>query len=490
VKYLFAGLKALTLVVFITCAAGGARAATWTVTKTQDTNDGVCSADCSLREAVDVANSGDTIVFSTLFNSPQTLTLTNGVIGLNKDLTIDGPGADLLTIDANNGVPFHNVFFIESWATATLREMTLTNSGVNMFSSIGNTGTVTVEQCSLSGNLSAAGILNLGTATIDSSTISENNGANSGGIENYGVLTLTNSTVSNNHADFIFTGGSGGIYSDGDSLTITNSTVSGNLKSGANDNGGGIWTNNQTTITASTIANNEVTLSGANNASGVFAEAPAIVTVRNTIIAANVNNSTMPDVLRGSPAAGFISGGFNLIGNIGTYVSAFINLGDQTGTGAAPRDPLIDPLGDYGGMTETHRLQASSTAIDKGYSFGLTTDQRGFVRPYDKSNYSNATGGDGSDIGAYELHFTVTMVGIVFDPSGHILRNIRVLIRLPGTREKRAVKTDKFGVYRFNNVARNRTYQISPTHRVYNFMPQTVTVTEENITNLNFTALP
>jgi len=39
-------------------------------------------------------------------------------------------------------------------------------------------------------------------------------------------------------------------------------------------------------------------------------------------------------------------------------------------------------------------------------------------------------------------------------------------------------------------VARNRTYQISPTHRVYNFMPQTVTVTEENITNLNFTALP
>jgi len=30
----------------------GALAATWTVTKTADTNDGVCDADCSLREAV------------------------------------------------------------------------------------------------------------------------------------------------------------------------------------------------------------------------------------------------------------------------------------------------------------------------------------------------------------------------------------------------------------------------------------------------------
>jgi CSLREA domain-containing protein len=327
-KYLFAGLKLWALVVFLMFAAGGAQATVWVVTKTQDTDDGVCDADCSLREAVDVAISGDTIWFSSLFTSPQTLTLTNGVIGLNEDLTIDGPGADLLTIDGNNGAPFQHVFFIESWATATLSEMTLTNSGVNMFSSIGNTGTLTVERCSLSGNLSAAAILNLGTATIDSTTVSENNGVNGGGIENYGVLTLTNSTVSNNHADFIFQGGSGGIYSEGESLTITNSTISGNLKSGANDNGGGIWTNNQTTITASTIANNEVTLAGFSNASGVFAEGPAIVTVRNTIIAANVNKPVVGYV------AGFTAPEGKTMGHAGAIVSG------SSGTAAAKKEAL------------------------------------------------------------------------------------------------------------------------------------------------------
>lgn len=41
---------------------------TLTVTKTADTNDGVCDADCSLREAVAAASAGDAINFSSLFN--------------------------------------------------------------------------------------------------------------------------------------------------------------------------------------------------------------------------------------------------------------------------------------------------------------------------------------------------------------------------------------------------------------------------------------
>ncbi len=44
-----------------------------------------------------------------------------------------------------------------------------------------------------------------------------------------------------------------------------------------------------------------------------------------------------------------------------------------------------------------------SPAIDKGKSFGVTTDQRGVGRPYDFSSITNATGGDGSDIGAVEF---------------------------------------------------------------------------------------
>ena len=38
-----------------------AQAATLTVTKTADTNDSICDADCSLREAISTAISGDTI---------------------------------------------------------------------------------------------------------------------------------------------------------------------------------------------------------------------------------------------------------------------------------------------------------------------------------------------------------------------------------------------------------------------------------------------
>ncbi len=55
--------------------------------------------------------------------------------------------------------------------------------------------------------------------------------------------------------------------------------------------------------------------------------------------------------------------------------------------------------------------------------------------------------------------------------------------------ERRAVKTDRFGVYRFSNVARNRIYQLSVTYRQYEFTPRLIMVREENINNFNFTAL-
>jgi hypothetical protein len=48
-------------------------------------------------------------------------------------------------------------------------------------------------------------------------------------------------------------------------------------------------------------------------------------------------------------------------------------------------------------------LRAGSPAIDKGKNFGLAADQRGAPRPYDFPSIINAGGGDGSDIGAFEL---------------------------------------------------------------------------------------
>jgi hypothetical protein len=75
---------------------------TLTVSNTNDNGGG------SLRAAVDQANSdhgGDTIVFSSLFNTPQTITLTSGQLELNGTAgttMIQGPGANLLSVSANN----------------------------------------------------------------------------------------------------------------------------------------------------------------------------------------------------------------------------------------------------------------------------------------------------------------------------------------------------------------------------------------------------
>src|SRR5689334_14925132 len=91
------------LLAFILCGfAATASAATLVVTKTDDTNDGVCDTDCSLREAVVVAAADDTVVFSSLFNTPQTVTLTLGQLAIIRNLTINGPGPDILTISGNS----------------------------------------------------------------------------------------------------------------------------------------------------------------------------------------------------------------------------------------------------------------------------------------------------------------------------------------------------------------------------------------------------
>lgn len=83
-------------------------AATLTVTTTADTDNRVCGASCSLREAITVANAGDTITFAAALVG-QTITLTLGELVIDKDLTISGPGVNQLTISGNS---VSRIFFI------------------------------------------------------------------------------------------------------------------------------------------------------------------------------------------------------------------------------------------------------------------------------------------------------------------------------------------------------------------------------------------
>ncbi len=387
--------RRLMMMVMMLGLLGGAmtaQAATLTVTNTTDTNDGVCdAADCSLREAIAAAVSGDTVVFAApLFDTPQIINI-NGQLDINKDLTITGKGANLLTIrNVAAASPTSRVFLISNTAcTVELSGMTITGGDVNGV------------------NGSGGGIDNFGTLTLSFVHVTGNTSSFAGGgIENgYGaqatngnaILNVNHSTISGNIA--YSSGTSGGIDNVG-ILRVTNSTFSGNYCGGANYCGGGIWTgfaSGNATITNSTITDNEAP--GANSASGVLLWGGTL-TVRNTIIAANRNNSTTPDF--DISFGEFTSQGYNLIGNRG--VTDFNQTGDQAGTSGAGNqlDPRLLPLALNGATTPTHALQSDSPALDKGNCFGCSSDQRQFTRPVDMTAIPPAANGDDSDIGAFE----------------------------------------------------------------------------------------
>ena len=125
-------------------------AANFTVSNINDSGDG------SLRKAILDANAmagDDTITFATpFFSTPRTITLTSGELAINSNLTITGPGANLLTVAGNNA---SRVFRINSGFTVSLNGMAVTsgNGGdVGDGGGIRNDGTLTVTNSTISGN--------------------------------------------------------------------------------------------------------------------------------------------------------------------------------------------------------------------------------------------------------------------------------------------------------------------------------------------------
>jgi hypothetical protein len=112
----------------------------------------------------------------------------------------------------------------------------------------------------------------------------------------------------------------------------------------------------------------------------------------------------------------------------GTATSQGYNLEDANSCGFNQPTDLpgtvntgLDPnLANNGGPTQTHALLPGSPAIDQGLaSAGETLDQRGSTRPSDFGDIANAGGGDGTDIGAFELQDTTPPDTIIDSgPSG------------------------------------------------------------------------
>jgi hypothetical protein len=228
-----------------------------------NTND---SGPDSLREAIAVANvevkhaQPVEIVFSPLFNTPQTITLTSGEFELSNKVNPEPIAAPAqLTIRSNGGT---RVFLVDPGVTASFLRLTVTGGGgtADRGGGVLNFGNLTMTDCTISGNKSSpsagfpgngGGIANYGTATLNGCIISGNTSANyGGGLFSSGTATLTNSTVSDNTG----TGGGGGLFSSG-TTTLTDCTVSGDkvLRTNA---GGGIINNGQLTVANSRIADN------------------------------------------------------------------------------------------------------------------------------------------------------------------------------------------------------------------------------------------
>ena len=159
--------------------------------------------------------------------------------------------------------------------------------------------------------------------------------------------------------------------------------------------GAGICNAGDLVIAACTIGSNAATADGG-TASGGGIWSVGNSRISNSIVAENTGGAA-PDA-----AGSFESNGFNLIGR-SDGSSGFTAIGDQTGTIEAPLDPKLGPLQDNGGPTWTRALLPGSPAIDAGISANLSTDQRGGVRTHDYPDIPNSPGGDGTDIGSFEV---------------------------------------------------------------------------------------
>jgi hypothetical protein len=395
------------------------------VSSLEDENDGDYRLGrLSLREAIAVASTtgiSEIAFASGLFG---TIDLTLGYLTIADDLNIGGPGADKLTINAGG---LSRVFYVNSGVEATISGMTITGGlSTGGGGGIYNNGDLTLDSVVVSGNETntyGGGVYVSGTGAllVKDSTFDDNHAVGTTGNAGHGAiggtfksglsLQISNSTFSNNSASSVSgasAGGAIGIYglTSTTAFEIANSTFSGNSAAVA----GAIQLNSASgmsgSIVNSTIAYNSAT---AGAAGGIY-NANATVTLHNSILAVNTaSNTTYHDAGGVSLSAGGVSS-YNIIGQVGASGLSDGVAGNQVGTLVDRIDPLLAPLGEYGGKTKTHALKVGSPALDKGKG-SLTDlyDQRGFNREFDLTDVAN--GGDGyRDIGAYEAGVQTTLV--------------------------------------------------------------------------------
>ncbi|HEX3294028.1 MAG TPA: choice-of-anchor Q domain-containing protein [Solirubrobacterales bacterium] len=343
-----------------------ALAATYTVTNTSDLGNGVCDSSCTLREAVEYANTDpnttDDIVFASGLSG--TITLTEQIV-ITGAVDIHGPGASTLTVSGDNNSRIFGLYMDYNADEVRIEGLTLANGSEALGGAILDVNAeLYLTESVLTGNEAYAG----GALYEAGQTGDEGR---------YTLVTF--STLSHNTAQYA--GAIGSRYSWG---LIGASTLYDNTAYGL---GGAITTylNAGGSVFDSTVSGNDAYATGGLLAYYAF--------TANSIFA---NNTAAPGNATDVYSANLYAD-FDLVENPG--VTTLIGSSNITGT-----DPQLGGLANNGGPTPTLRQAARSPVVDQGSSYpNVDVDQRFSGRPVDITDVPNAPGGNGADIGALEL---------------------------------------------------------------------------------------
>jgi hypothetical protein len=399
---------------------------------------GVCDADpsptvvCTLRAAVQTANSAGSPGFDTIQvpSGVYTLTIPNsggdedaaatGDLDLTTSMEITGIGGQG-TIRGNFPSFTDRIFHIPSGSpSVTLSNLTITKGqapdggwggGIKHES-----GSLTIVNSSITDNRAlgegarGGGIYSSGGSSLTLTDVNVNAnqappaaamfGAQGGGVWSQTPVNFTRVAIYSNNANF-GCGASCGAYGGGLYVgggTLTNVTVGANIVGGSlsNSGGGGIaHSGNTLTLVNSTVEQNH-SLGSTGFGGGNLLDFGGGISMQGTI----VSNGDTPNQT-GTENCFADSGSFGSLTSLGHNLEARAGQGASqcglspgvNGDITAISAGLDSTLSFNGGPTPTYKLLPGSPAIDAGAPNGLTTDQRGVARPQ----------GAVCDIGAYEL---------------------------------------------------------------------------------------
>lgn len=386
------------------------------ITVTTSTDNLTNNGDCSLREAIQAANTDTAVDACTAGSGDDTIavpvdtyTLTlagagedanaTGDLDITANVTIQGVSSASTIIDGNAADRVLQVF---NNATVKLDKLTVRNGNLpnGNGGAVYTNGPLTITNSVFSGNSASDGgaILAEGPVTISASTFSGNTAttAYGGAIDNSSQLTVTTTTFSNNSASN--GSGSGGAIRNSfyaNSATITASTFSGNT---AGDGGGAIYNSSTLTVRNSTFSANTA---GYHGGAAIYND--ATLTLTNSTMSGNTaghslgGNGTLRNTygtlyLRNTIIANTTdSVDFASCGTISANVNNLIE--DGSCSPQFSGDPRLAALANNGGPTKTFALQGGSPASNAGDNATCeATDQRGTTRPQATT----------CDIGAFE----------------------------------------------------------------------------------------